>query len=295
MLLFRRLVIGRPKVSEAPITDHTPEYEEFKIPLKSTLNTDLTLIEKVLNFTKDFPTSFRHGILRDSAITREIHVRIYGLSKLSSTSQILLLCNPSGQTVDTLAEKAVSFTSAIGFDSLIMFDYRPTGRSCKGIVAPDATTMLEDTESVLHWLQNVKDIDLSRLSIAGISLGGVQAMRIASKHREIRRLLLVNTFASFSCLLGSSISLLPGALRLGGVSSFLPNVIEEIKNIKTPLIAVVSAEEDERIPQRCTQELLTHLGQDHEKRILHIEMKGTHSDPKVDQGSLEMIREFLQL
>ena len=206
-----------------------------------------------------------------------------------------MLCNPSGETVDTLSKKAVTLATAIGFDSLTMFDYRPTGRSCKGIVAPQASTMIEDAESVLQWLIAVKGINISSVSIAGISLGGLQAIRLASMHKESPRLLLINTFASFSCILKTSASLIPGAIRIGVTGGYLPDVTGIVKSLTTPTVVVVSVDRDERISSDCTEELLTALRSSGSSRLLHAIIKGSHSNPEVDHNSLEMIREFLQL
>lgn len=317
MLLFRRLVVGKrkshiPAKSEGESND--PE-EEFRIPVKAVLNHFVTIDEsdadgegislmqraanklvKVWERMNDLPNTLREGLIRDSGITREVYMKRYNHRPQSDQSQILLLCNPSGETIETLSEKAVSLSKAIGFDSLVMFDYRPTGKSCRGLVAPDAKTMLEDAESVIDWLVTVNDIKISNISVCGISLGGLQAMRLAIAHDQIPRLVLINTFSSFSCLLRSSVSLLPGALRLGRTSSFLPDITENLHSLKTRSVAVVSVEQDERIPPHCTEELLTALRYGGSVRdILHIVMKGTHSNPKVDYNSLEMIREFLQL
>lgn len=299
MLLFRRLVMGEPKSEErSRITDG------FYVPVKSTLRynqDDNSRLQRLADFSNrvwtrinDLPNTLREGLLRDQGVTREVYVKHFH-HRQSLSPQVLLLCNPSGETIETLSEKAVELSKDIGFDSLVMFDYRPTGKSCKGLVAPDTKTMLEDAESVIQWLITVHGIDEKQISVAGISLGGLQAMRLATRYKEIPRLLLINTFASFSCLLRSSASLLPGALRIGGTSAFLPDITKELRSLTTPLVAVVSVEEDERIPSCCTEEMLGAIRAGERSRVLHMVMKGTHSEPRVNYDSLEMIREFLEL
>lgn len=308
MLLFRRLVVGDPKSGDEPRRITSEDTEEFRVPVRSSLDDaasmddpeNPTRIQRLAEFSgrvwsriNDLPNTLREGLIRDSGVTREVYVKCFHHRR--EVEQVLLLCNPSGETIETLSEKAVDLSKAIGFDSLVMFDYRPTGKSCKGLIAPDTKTMLEDTISVMQWLITVKGIEEYRISVAGISLGGLQAMRLAGRCRKIPRLLLINTFASFSCLLRSSASLLPGALRIGGTSAFLPDITRELRQLTTPLIAVVSVEEDERIPRQCTDEMLNAIRAGGVSRVLHLTMKGTHSEPKVDYNSLETIREFLEL
>lgn len=309
MLLFRRLVIGRRK-PEPVVNQPTDSSEDFFVPLRSTLSNAATvdhetasasvlqrasgLAQRAWAVVNDLPSSLRE-LLPESKVTREIFVRCIRHYPARGNGKVLLLCNPSGETVDTLAAKATMLSQEIGFDTLILFDYRPTGRSCKGLIAPDTRTMLEDAESVIQWLISVKEIDEKAISLAGISLGGMQAMRLALRHREVPRLILINTFSSFSCLLRNSASLLPGALRIGGTSAFLPDISRELHSLTTPIIAVISVENDERIPTRCTDEMISALQHCESSRLLHVVMQGTHSNPKVDYNSLETIRLFLQL
>ncbi len=293
MILFRRLVIGSEKPSAIPQpTINNDEEEEFHVPVRFSLGEVIDpdnepsmvsrLASKLVNLSR------RLGDLRPG-MTREIYVKHY--KHRPDGQHVLLLCNPSGQTVESLASKAIALSEAIGFDSLVMFDYRPTGRSCKGIVAPDATTMLEDAESVIQWLITVNGINAENISIAGISLGGLQALRLALRHRQCPRLVLINTFSSFSCLLRSSVSLLPEALRIGGTSSFLPDITKDLHSLITPIVAVISVEGDERVPSECTEEMLGAL--QGPRRLMHLVMKGTHSSPQVDYNSLDTVREFL--
>lgn len=305
MLLFRRLVVGEPKANEEPNVGNSL-HSEFYVPVRSTLGesaneNDPTRLQRLADFSNrvwtrinDLPNTLREGLLRDSGVTREVYVKHFHHREVS-LPQVLLLCNPSGETIETLSKRAIELTKDIGFDSLVMFDYRPTGKSCKGLVAPDTKTMLEDAESVIQWLITVHGIEERQISVAGISLGGLQAMRLATRYKDIPRLLLINTFASFSCLLRSSASLLPGALRIGGTRAFLPDITRELRQLTTPLVAVVSVEEDERIPSCCTEEMLAAIRTGEMSRVLHMVMKGTHSEPKVDHDSLETIREFLGL
>ena len=248
--------------------------------------------------TIGLPSSIRRGLLRGPGVSNEIYVRCYHHRRPADgsrgTGNMMILCNPSGETVDSLSGKAVSLSEASGFDSLTLFDYRSTGKSCKGIVAPDTATMLEDAESVMRWLITVKDVDPTSITISGISIGGLQAIRLAVNHPASRGLLLINTFSSFSCLLGRAAPLLPGALRLGATSAFLPDITSEMRQISTPEVAVISVEEDERIPTRCTYEMVNALRETPGvERVIHIVMQGSHSQPIVDHGSLEVLREFL--
>lgn len=305
MLLFRRLVIGgetaRVEDKTTPSHPKIGTCEDFFVPVRSTLGDAAdeerrgrlaTISRRIWSTANDLPNSLREGLIRNSGVSREVYVRCY---HRKPDGHLLLLCNPSGETVDSLCEKAVSLSEDIGFDSLAMFDYRPTGRSCKGLVAPDTTTMLEDAESVIQWLITVKGVEPSKIALAGISLGGLQAMRLALKYPETSKLILINTFASFSCLLRSSASLLPGALRIGGTSAFLPDITRELRTLSTPVVAVVSVAEDERIPSQCTDEMLSALREGSARRVLHMVLEGSHSDPKVDHNSLETIRDFLRI
>lgn len=295
MLLFRRLLVGGEPAKFQP--QDLDSDDTYWIPVKSLEDHPETttlgrLTNRTLALLHDLPLNLRRSVLRNTGITKEIYTKFFNLSENDGAQEkVLLLCNPSGETIETLSEKAISLARDIGYDTLVMFDYRPTGRSCKGVVAPDTTTMLEDAESVLQWLITVKDVSLKNISVAGISLGGLQAIRLAIKYSEISRLILINTFSSFSCIIGSSASLLPSALRIGGVSSFLPNMTTELKNLQTAKVAVISVENDERIPQRCTEELVSSMIK--VPKVLHLKMQGTHSSPEVNTDSLNSIREFI--
>lgn len=306
MLLFRRLVIGGGGGEQQLMKEDEEEVQDaFFIPVKrksphvgmedsETVAASLSLPRRVLTRTtaliQDLPTNFRRTILRNSGITKEIYMRYFIINNKENPS-VLLLCNPSGETVDSLHVKAISLAKDIGFDTLVMFDYRPTGRSCKGLVAPNTVTMLEDTETVFEWLLRIQDIPAERISVAGISLGGVQAMRLALKNPGIANLLLINTFSSFSCILGSSASLLPGALRN---DAFLPDISADLKafdSSKKCRVAIISVTHDERIPLKCTEELVKNLNSD---KTIHIVMEGTHSNPVVDWNSMQTLRDFLR-
>jgi dienelactone hydrolase len=324
MLIFRRLVIGNSKrpadeareqqgrrVAErhpSGCADTTGAWsEEFFVPVRSDLLEAASIedverdegfmqkialgVRKIWGRVNDIPNSLRAGV------TREIYVRHYHHRRSVSANdeQMLLLCNPSGESVDTIAGRTVALSEAIGFDSLVMFDYRPTGRSCQGLVAPDTQTMLEDAESVMQWLITVNGVNPENISVAGISLGGIQALRLAARHKSVPRLILLNTFASFACILRTTATLLPGAVRFGGTSAFLPNITHELRQLSTPKIVVVSVEIDERIPTKCTEEMLNTLREAEVGSILHVKLKGTHGNPNVDHNSLELIREFLTL
>lgn len=342
MLIFRRLVMGKPKreVSEHDLqrrerlaTRHPSRdeqmaardetwSEDFFVPVRSLLHNAATVEDEVeqpdsalsragrsaLNAvgrawstTRRIPSSIQRGILGDSAVTGEVYVKCYHHrtpTNPDGEGEVLLLCNPSGETVESVSSKAVALSEAIGFDSLVVFDYRPTGRSCKGILAPDTATMIEDAESVMQWLITIKGITPTKIGVAGISLGGVQAIRLAKRNpKTVSKLVLINTFASFYCMLGNVAPVLfPSAFRVGAISDFLPDLTQDVRSLETASVIVVSVEQDARVPPRCTEELLTALkdGQ-HPKRILHTILKGTHSEPAVDHASLEIMREFLQL
>lgn len=309
MLIFRRLVVGKRKPPR--LDDHLQVHsEEFFVPVTSSLNrfdddtTTLSVIGRALDLGRRFAISSRtavqRGLVGSDAVSGEIFVRRYhftGPGGVPSKNSHLILCNPSGETVDTVATKAVPLARDIGYDTLTVFDYRPTGRSCKGIVVPDTVTMLEDAESVLQWLMNVMDIPIEQISIAGISLGGIQAIRLAMRNPNVPKLLLINTFSSFYCMLGNAAPLLfPVPFRLGRTGDFLPNLNAEItKNLNTPKVVVVSVENDERIPTRCTDEMISAIQKSvHDKNILHVRITGTHSAPQIDHTGLETIREFLE-
>lgn len=305
-LVFRRLVIGKP--SKGTDTDSDGNFfEEHFVPVRTSLGNPalmddetprsgaMRVINAVLSAiqsTGGIPAVVRRGLLE---VSDEIYVRCFNFREpIDRPAEHMLLCNPSGKNVDTLSNKVVKLAKELGVDSLVMFDYRPTGRSCKGIVTPDSTTMLDDSESVMNWLTNVRGVDPQQITVAGISLGGLQAMRVAKHHKDIRRLLLINTFSSFACVIGGASTLLfPSALRLGGTTAFLPDFSDELRAITTDLVAVSSVEHDERIPTKCTDEMLDILRANPAiRKIVHVITNGTHSEPKLIDGTLDTLRDF---
>lgn len=212
----------------------------------------------------------------------------------------MILCSPSAVSVDRMNKSAIKLADKMGCRGIVLFDYRPNGRS-SGIVAPSITTLYEDAYAVLKWLMDEKNINPNNIIITGMSLGGLQAVRLARRNKDkgINKLLLINTFCSFSCLLSSASRVLGGLYRMTGVSLYFPDFTHEVRGLETDKIAIISTSEDALIPLKCTEQLIeassTNLLLNDNMNILHVRIPGTHSKIPVDYSSMKKIRDFFDM
>jgi hypothetical protein len=172
--------------------------------------------------------------------------------------------------------------------NVFLYDYRGFGRS-DGVA--HANTILEDGQAAYDYL--VTKVDPKNIIVWGESLGGCVATYIASKN-ECRNLLLMSTFSS----LEDAIKYQDYNKKLTKSLSYLTrqflhdySVKEWIKNVDCPIV-IIHSKEDGLIPYECA-EILYDSAENKCKKIM--EIKGTHSAPKIEVNQLKGLFKFCKL
>lgn len=232
---------------------------------------------------EDVEIKFSKSLLGVKNLEQNIHAVYHPNERENDIPLTIVFCGPSAATLPRL--KKIKFLSQALSCNLVMFEYRPNGSS-SGIISPSLATLVEDVVSVINWLQEEKNIRLEDIVLMGYSLGGLPAISIARQLPKISKLVLVNSFCSFSCLTSEKrFSPLLNGLML--FRDFFPELTEVAKNLKQS-VAVIYGTEDKVIPYRCTEQLIANIID-----VTRISIEGGHSDFKINRVQVDELRKFL--
>ena len=176
--------------------------------------------------------------------------------------------------------------------NLIIFDYRGFGKS-SGI--PSKDNVKNDGETVYKYLRQYEKP--KNIIVWGESLGGIAAVRIASKYK-CRSLILLSTFSGLDDAIiytQEKDSAKRSMARLVAyMASWKLDVLpsrDVIKHVKCP-VAIMHSKDDDMIPYKCAKILYRNVT--HYSRVL-IPIKGTHSSPIITQEQLNQLFMFCDL
>lgn len=238
----------------------------------------------------DWNTFEEHDILFNATVmmkTREqkIHLWYFPSSREDDIPPTILFCSPSSASLPRL-HKIRHLANALSCN-LVMFDYRPNGSS-SGIFSPTLATLTEDVMSVINWLLVEKNTQPADIILVGYSLGGLPAISVALKNTEIKRLILFNSFCSFSCIASQRFSPLLSSLMV--FKDFFPDLSSQVEKIQQS-VAIIYADNDEVIPRKCTERMIKSLSTGTSR--MEIEISGTHSSIKIEKAKVYQLRGFL--
>jgi pimeloyl-ACP methyl ester carboxylesterase len=106
---------------------------------------------------------------------------------------ILYLHGAGGNISDLIYLRDVAQLQKLGF-SILVFDYRGYGQSIGNF--PSETSIYEDAQTSLKYLNEQKRIPLKKIHLFGVSLGGAVAIDLALKENNIAGLIVVSSFTS---------------------------------------------------------------------------------------------------
>jgi fermentation-respiration switch protein FrsA (DUF1100 family) len=173
--------------------------------------------------------------------------------------------------------------------NIFIVSYRGYGHS-EG--TPSEAGLCMDAEAAFVYLKTRSDVDISRVTIFGRSLGGAVAIALASRHGdEVASLIVENTFSSISDLVDTIFSYLkpikPWVLRLKWKSR------DRISKISCPIL-FLSGLQDEVVPffhMRTLYDLATAA----EFRQISCFSAGKHNDTWKEGGEAytQIVTDFL--
>jgi uncharacterized protein len=90
-----------------------------------------------------------------------------------------------------------SFLPPAGY-AVLLFDYRGFGRSDSPRGRLNRRFLLSDARSALDYLQTRPEVDRDRIAVYGVSLGGVLGVALAAERQDIRGVVSLAAFSSWS-------------------------------------------------------------------------------------------------
>ncbi len=120
--------------------------------------------------------------------------RIHGwwLPSLQDDAPVMLYLHGNGGNVGANLSKA-AWLNQIGF-TVLMIDYRGYGLSDGEF--PNESQVYEDAEAAWNHLTHTQNIPANRVVVFGHSLGSAIAIELATRHPDMRGLILEGTFTS---------------------------------------------------------------------------------------------------
>lgn len=147
---------------------------------------------------------------------------------------VLLFCHGNAGNISHRLDSIILFHQ-LGLSTFI-FDYRGYGRS-QGKITETGT--YADAEAAWRYLVRMKEVPPSEIIIFGRSLGGAVASMIARNHKP-KGLILESTFTSIPDIAADIYPFLP--VRI--LTRFIYSTIENIKDVKCPVLIVHSRDDD---------------------------------------------------
>lgn len=125
---------------------------------------------------------------------------------------VVIHCHGNAGTIDD----HLGFSDFLVEDGLavFIFDYRGYGRSADH--KPSRASIIEDTSAALDFVLTRSDLDLARVGLLGVSLGGVPASHVAASRAEVCALALVSPFSSWSGVARDHLPIIAGLLVQSG-------------------------------------------------------------------------------
>lgn len=158
--------------------------------------------------------------------------------------------------------------------SCLMVDYRGYGASTG---KPSEEGLYADAETAYQWLIGEGKVPEGRIIIAGRSLGGALAARLASR-RNCAGLMLESTFTS----LDDEGAYFHPFLPIGLISKYRFDTAADLAKVKCPLLAVHSRD-DKTVPLSLGRRLFEKGAM---KSKTFVELSGSHNDCYFESGSV---------
>jgi len=103
--------------------------------------------------------------------------------------------------------------------AVLLFDYRNYGRSDQFKGRMHRTLLLADTNAALDYLLSRPEIDRDRVGVYGVSVGGVFGDALASVRKEVRAVVSLAAFSSWSRIARDHMGFLGWLLARGGLDA----------------------------------------------------------------------------
>jgi len=134
---------------------------------------------------------------------------------------------PSAPAVVHLHGNAGNVSSHAGFSaflpeagvSVLLFDYRSFGRSDRGKGLLGRDDLLVDANAALDYLLSRPDVDAQRVSVLGVSLGGVIGLSLSAQREEVSRVVSVSAFASWKGIASDHLGVLGRMIATPGLDA----------------------------------------------------------------------------
>ncbi|CCF56287.1 hypothetical protein KAFR_0A08530 [Kazachstania africana CBS 2517] len=214
-----------------------------------------------------------------------VQIEAYDLQNKNSTSTVLILC-PNAGNIGYFIPVIELFYKQLG-TSVFIYSYRGYGHS-EG--SPSEAGLKRDADRVLSYLSTNDFHKKRKLVLYGRSLGGANAIYIASKFGNlVDGVILENTFLSIRKVIPYMFPILK---RLAFMCHEIWNSEQEIKGIpETISILFLRGLKDEIVPPHHMKKLFE-ICPSKDKRIFEFPL-GHHNDTILQDGYWAIIEEFL--
>lgn len=170
--------------------------------------------------------------------------------------------------------------------SVFTFDYRGFGRSQPAEVTRDG--FLTDTRAAWNYLLSRPDVDKSRCTVIGVSIGCTFAGALAAEKSEVPRLVLISPFSSWRRIAHEHVPLLGPLLVTGG-----PDPATEVTGLGNRPLLLVHGSRDDIVSIANSQRILV-AAQNAGVSATLVSIPGAgHNDVMDHELARESIIEFL--
>ncbi|CAR26862.1 hypothetical protein ZYGR_0I01340 [Zygosaccharomyces rouxii] len=237
----------------------------------------------------DTPESYGLPYERIEITTSDgVKIEAYDLQNNSaeSTSTVLILC-PNAGNIGYFIPIADMFYRQMG-TSVFIYSYRGYGHS-EG--SPNEKGLKLDADSVMEFLSSSKFHKSKRLVLYGRSLGGANAIYIASKYSQLcDAVILENTFLSLREVIPY---IFPYLKYFSGLCHEVWNSKLDILHCDNSLpFLFLSGQKDEIVPPHHMKKL-AELCPSNNKQVFEFPF-GYHNDTIVQDGYWDIVHDFLE-
>jgi dipeptidyl aminopeptidase/acylaminoacyl peptidase len=141
------------------------------------------------------------------------------------------------------------YLPAAGY-AVLLFDYRGYGRSDPARGRLHRRLLLEDARAALDFLLQRPEIDPARIGIYGVSLGGVIGTALAAERPEVRAIISLAAFSSWTAIARDHLGPVGWLLARGGLDAD-----ESVRRLGDRPLLIIHGEADDIVSARHARRL----------------------------------------
>ncbi len=230
-------------------------------------------------------SGLRFEDLQISVNARE-HLHAWWIPSAMPSAEVLLVFHGNGYVLEDMAGGDVARLHAIGAN-LLLVDYRGYGFSSP--LVPDESTVNEDAEAALGYLERERGVPAEQVFVLGRSIGSGPATHLAAKYGALGGLILESPSPALTIL-----------RKRSGICGFAPIGLmvrthfanaSRISSVRAPVL-IVAGTSDTLTPPRMAKEIFARAN---DPRQLYL-VPGAGHDDLVDVGGsalTEQLRKFI--